>query len=68
MISLVIKMSFQKFKLNRCEVEVRLDFMFNFVIFLLLLDPLNIMEFYNQEFALGFSLVYIHDKDWLCSC
>ena len=30
MISLVIKMSFQKFKLNRCEVEVRLNFMFNF--------------------------------------
>ena len=21
----------------------------------------------NQEFALGFNLVYIHDKDWLCS-
>ena len=29
-------------------------------------EDICIVNSINQEFALGFSLVYIHDKDWLC--
>ena len=37
------------------------------VAFLMTLYEPQVQRNNNQEFALGFNLVYIHDKDWLCT-